>query len=192
MITKKRMIYLAPVLAVVVSTLMISACSEDDNKAASQQVEEQAGSMLAEVKEVVAESGGEMSQSVTNTIDEVKEKVEMKSEKVTENVKTAVAEMSDQIAEKTVQTAAVISDKVAAVDGAALFKSKGCAGCHATSAMGAIGPRLAGQLEEYIVDQFKLIRDGKRTSGQSAMMSGAVKSVTDAEIVAIAGYLTAL
>jgi len=77
-------------------------------------------------------------------------------------------------------------------DGASLFKSKGCAGCHGQKAMGAVGPRLAGQQENYLVDQFKLIRDGKRTSGKSGIMVGAVKSVTDNEIAQIAKHLTAM
>ncbi len=80
----------------------------------------------------------------------------------------------------------------ASADGGALFKAKGCAGCHAPNAMGAIGPRLAGQQEKYIAEQFKLIRDGKRASGKSGMMAGAVKSVTDDEAAAIAKYLSAL
>lgn len=190
--TKKRKINFAQIFVMAVSTLIVSACSEDGNKAMNQQVEEQAGEMLSEVKEVAKESSAKLSQSVTKVVDESKEKIQKKSEELTESAKAAVAEVSDKVAEKTVQAAAVVRVKAAEVEGAALFKSKGCAGCHATNAMGAIGPRLAGQLEEYIIDQFKLIRDGKRTSGQAPMMSGAVKSVTDADIAKISGYLAAL
>lgn len=86
----------------------------------------------------------------------------------------------------------MFSTAASASDGEALFKAKGCAGCHAPNAMGAVGPRLAGQQEKYIVAQFKLIRDGKRASGKAPMMSGAVKAVTDAEAEAIAKYLSAL
>ena len=76
--------------------------------------------------------------------------------------------------------------------GADLFKSKGCAGCHGPTGMGAVGPRLAGQMEAYIVEQFKLIRDGKRASGKSGMMAGAVKGVSDGDAAAIASYLAGL
>jgi len=82
--------------------------------------------------------------------------------------------------------------QAAVADGAALYKSKGCAGCHKADAMGQIGPRLAGQMEKYVLEQFKLIRDGKRASGMSGMMTGAVKSVTDAEAAEIAKYVSAL
>jgi len=189
---KKQMIYLAPVLAIAVSTLLISACSEGDNTAATQQVKERSVEMLDEVKEVVTESGSEVSQQVTDVLGEAKEKVQTKSKELTQSVKTAVVDVSETVTEQTAQTAAMVSAKVAEGDGADLYKSKGCAGCHATNAMGAIGPRLAGQQEEYLVDQFKLIRDGKRASGQAPMMSGAVKSVSDGEIAKIAGYLTSL
>ena len=80
----------------------------------------------------------------------------------------------------------------AVADGAALFKAKGCAGCHAPNAMGAIGPRLAGQQEKYVAEQFKLIRDGKRASGKAGMMKGAVSAVTDAEADQIAAYVAGL
>ncbi len=209
MMTTKRMIYLAPVLAVALSTLLISACSESDNKAVTQQAEEQSADMMADVKEAVTESSKEMKQSVTDTIDEVKEVVQSKSEvvqskskEITESVKTTVADVSNKVAEETAKTTAVVSAKVADLkvaakdvgmaDGASLFKSKGCTGCHASDAMGAIGPRLAGLQEKYIVAQFKMIRDGVRTSGQAPMMAGVVKGVTDDEIAQIAGYLTAL
>jgi len=80
----------------------------------------------------------------------------------------------------------------AVADGKGLFGSKGCAGCHGPTGMGSVGPRLAGQQEKYLVEQFKLIRDGKRTSGKSGMMKGAVAAVTDDDITAIAGYLKGL
>lgn len=80
----------------------------------------------------------------------------------------------------------------AVADGAALYKSKGCAGCHKADAMGQVGPRLAGQMEAYTLEQFKLIRDGERASGKSGMMKGAVSKVTDDEAAEIAKYLSGL
>ena len=57
---------------------------------------------------------------------------------------------------------------------------------------GFVDPRLAGQQEKYLIAQFKLIRDDKRTSGLSSMMSPAVKNVSDEDISAIAAYLSGL
>ncbi|RMH20682.1 MAG: cytochrome c [Gammaproteobacteria bacterium] len=88
---------------------------------------------------------------------------------------------------------AIYSQVALADDGAALFKQKGCTGCHGEDAMGLIGPRLAGQLEKYIIEQFKLIRDGKRTSGNSTVMAQAImEEVSDKEIGEIARYLSNL
>ncbi len=101
---------------------------------------------------------------------------------------------------KAIVAAAVIAAPVmfssaAMADGAAAYKAKGCAGCHGADAkggMGGVAPLLAGQSEAYTIEQFKLIRDGQRTTGKASMMKGAVASVTDDEIKAIAGYLKGL
>ena len=88
--------------------------------------------------------------------------------------------------------AAFAASSVQAADGEALYKAKGCVACHGATAMGAVGPRLAGIQANYLSEQFILIRDGKRTSGKSGMMAGAVKSVSDDEAKAITGYLAGL
>ena len=85
----------------------------------------------------------------------------------------------------------MMSQGAVAADGKAICGSK-CAGCHGPTGMGTVGPRLAGQMEKYLVEQFKLIRDGKRTSGKAGMMKGAVASVSDDDIAAIASYLSGL
>ncbi len=96
------------------------------------------------------------------------------------------------IATAAVVSASLMFSQATLADGSALFKSKGCAGCHGADAMGMIGPRLAGQVEAYINEQFKLIRDGKRASGKAPIMSGAVKAVKDEEVAEIAKYLHGL
>ena len=89
----------------------------------------------------------------------------------------------------------MVFSTASAVDGATVFKTKGCMGCHGADAKGGMGgmaPMLAGLKESYILEQFKLIRDGKRTSGQAGMMKGAVAAVTDEEAAAAAKYLSGL
>lgn len=80
----------------------------------------------------------------------------------------------------------------AIADGKTLYSSNGCEGCHGTAGSGSVGPRLAGQQEKYLVEQFKLIRDGKRTSGLATMMGPAVSGVNDDDIKVIANYLSRL
>ena len=91
-----------------------------------------------------------------------------------------------------VVAAPLMFSSAAVAAGADLFKAKGCAGCHGPTAMGAVGPQLAGKEEAFIVEQFKMIRDGQRTTGKAPMMAGAVKKVTDEEAAEIAKYLSGL
>ncbi len=80
----------------------------------------------------------------------------------------------------------------ASAEGKSLFEANGCGGCHGQDGAGSIGPRLAGQQEAYLVTQFQLIRDNKRTSGLSDMMAPAVKSVSDDDMKEMAEYLSGL
>ncbi len=92
----------------------------------------------------------------------------------------------------TVIAVPVMFSSAVMADGATIYKK--CAGCHGADAMGGMGgkaPRLAGMGDKYIAEQFKLIRDGKRASGASPMMKGAVASVSDADADTVAKYLAA-
>ncbi len=77
-------------------------------------------------------------------------------------------------------------------DGASLYISKGCAGCH-----GADGgtplmpgyPKISMQNPGYIIAQLKDFKSGKRTNGNAALMTGIVTSLTDDDIKNLAEYL---
>ena len=77
-------------------------------------------------------------------------------------------------------------------DGAALYTAKACDSCHGAAGKSTISlyPKLAGQNASYIVSQAAAIRDGKRTNGMSAVMKPMVASTSDAELQAIADYLS--
>lgn len=82
----------------------------------------------------------------------------------------------------------------AAADGGALYASKLCSTCHGADGKAPIMPsypKLAGQNADYTLQQIKDIRDGKRTSGQSAAMMGVVKgqNLSDADAKEIAAWL---
>lgn len=83
-----------------------------------------------------------------------------------------------------------------ALDGKALYSNPakgGCMACH-----GADGnkpllpnyPKLAGQNKDYMIQQMKDIKSGKRNNGQTAAMKGVMHMVNDDEIAAIATYLS--
>lgn len=75
-----------------------------------------------------------------------------------------------------------------------LYKRK-CISCHGKKAEGKKSmkaPKLAGQHAWYLSDQIKLIRDKKRTSGNSKRMYPFVKKLKDSEIKELAKYLESL
>ena len=91
-----------------------------------------------------------------------------------------------------VVAAPLVFSQAAVASGKDLYGSKGCAGCHGPTGMGTVGPRLAGIQAPYLLEQFKLIRDGKRTSGKSGMMAPSVAKVSDEDAKAITDYLAGL
>lgn len=80
-------------------------------------------------------------------------------------------------------------------DGAALFQSKTCWGCHGKDAKTPIlpvYPRLAGQNADYAFQQMKDIKSGARANGQSAGMKGVMGLVNEDEMRQIADWLATL
>ncbi len=84
---------------------------------------------------------------------------------------------------------------MAAPDGAALYQTKGCLACHGMDAktpLMPIYPKLAGQNKDYAIAQMKDIKSGARNNGQTAVMKGIMAEVSDAEMAAIAEWLSSL
>tara|TARA_B100001093_G_scaffold29821_1_gene25901 strand:+ start:1091 stop:1687 length:597 start_codon:yes stop_codon:yes gene_type:complete len=71
-----------------------------------------------------------------------------------------------------------------------------CASCHSPSGTGngpARFPLLAGQWEEYIVAQLRAFQRGERKNdGDSQMMRGIARDLTELEMEAVASYLRGL
>ena len=94
-----------------------------------------------------------------------------------------------------VASLAAFSNSVLADEGADLYTAKTCNTCHGADAKTPIAPnypKLAGQNKDYLIQQVKDIRDGKRTNGQTAAMKGIVAALTDDEIEKIATYISGL
>ena len=91
-----------------------------------------------------------------------------------------------------------LSTTANALDGAKLFASPtkgGCSACHGKDAktpLMPMYPKIAGQNAAYIVQQMKDIKSGARNNGMSVAMKGIMHMVNDAEIEAIAKYLSGL
>ena len=85
------------------------------------------------------------------------------------------------------------STNAVAADGAALYTAKMCQTCHGVEGKAPIMPmypKLAGQNKEYALAQMKDIKSGKRNNGMAAAMKAMVANVSDAELEAIADYLS--
>jgi len=93
-------------------------------------------------------------------------------------------------------SAAIVSaGTTAAVDGKKLYSEKTCNACHGPLGNKALMPdypKIAGQNKAYIVKQMQDIKSGARANGNSAAMKGVMHLVSDAEIEAIADYVSKL
>ena len=70
-----------------------------------------------------------------------------------------------------------------------------CSACHSPSGKGnapAGFPALSGQHPEYTLLQLKAFRSGERANDDSAMMRSIVERLTDAELEALASYVSGL
>lgn len=80
-----------------------------------------------------------------------------------------------------------------AADGAKLYVEKTCVACHGKEGkkpLMAEYPKVAGQNAKYAERQMLDIKSGARATGNAAAMKGVMHLVSDAEIKAIAEYLS--
>jgi len=73
------------------------------------------------------------------------------------------------------------------------YAERHCIDCHGSAGRHPVQPNypvLAGQKKEYLIRQFKDIRDGARSNSVTAIMRAIVQDVTDQEIASIADYLS--
>jgi len=90
---------------------------------------------------------------------------------------------------------ALLAGPALAADGAKLYAEKTCNACHGKDAKTPIMPnypKLAGQNAAYAEQQMKDIKSGARKNGQAAAMAGVMHLVNDAEIKALAEYISKL
>ena len=89
--------------------------------------------------------------------------------------------------------AVIAAPAIAAPDGATLYQEKTCWSCHGKDGKKTLTPafpKVAGQNAAYAEQQMKDIKSGARANGQSAAMKGVMELVNDAEIKALADYLS--
>ncbi len=91
-------------------------------------------------------------------------------------------------------------EKVAA--GKAIYKGgnlttgvAACAACHGPTGSGNVAakfPKISGQHPKYVVAQLKAFKSGKRANDTGKMMRNIAKNMTDAEMDAVAEYISGL
>lgn len=89
--------------------------------------------------------------------------------------------------------AAFVAAPALANDGAKLYTEKTCNAYHGPEGKKPLMPnypKLAGQNAAYAEQQMKDIKSGARNNAQTAAMKGVMHLVSDAEIKAIADYLS--
>ncbi len=98
-------------------------------------------------------------------------------------------------------TGGEVKDKVLAAKGEKLYRGgdlvrnvAACAACHGQNANGipAQYPRLAGQHADYIEAQLKTFRTSERANDPGKMMQGVAAKLSDADIKALAEYISGL
>jgi cytochrome c len=89
--------------------------------------------------------------------------------------------------------AVAFSGSALAADGAALYNDKTCVACHGKDGKKPLMPdypKIAGQNAKYVEKQMLDIKSGARANGNSAAMKGVMEIVSDAEIKALADYVS--
>jgi cytochrome c len=79
-----------------------------------------------------------------------------------------------------------------AADGAAVYQAT-CLACHGPDAKTSIMPlypKLAGQNEEYLLNQLKAFKGAKRMSGQGAIMMGVLGPLSEEDMAAVAKWIS--
>ena len=82
-----------------------------------------------------------------------------------------------------------------AADGEALYQSKTCFTCHGKDGKTPIMPgypNIAGQNQEYTLQQMIDIKSGARSNGQSAAMKGVMGLVSEEDMKALAEYIATM
>ena len=79
-----------------------------------------------------------------------------------------------------------------AADGATVYQTA-CLACHGPDAKTSIMPlypKLAGQNEEYLLNQLKSFKGAARMSGQGAIMMGIVAPLSEEDLAAVAKWIS--
>lgn len=85
-----------------------------------------------------------------------------------------------------------VGNPAMAADGATVYKGA-CLACHGPDAKTPIMPlypKLAGQNEEYLLNQLKAFKGAARMNGQGAIMMGVLAPLSEEDMAAVAKWIS--
>lgn len=183
------------------SALILTGCSDSSNSTpettASESVSQPAQTNAMDVKQPELESVAKQplvslpekvsvnSSEEKPTLPEIRPKEAVDSSANADVIESHV-EKRLEVIEKEAAPVAVVAE----VDGASVYAT--CASCHGMQGEGAIGPKLAGQSFEDMVDKLHRYKAGEQIGPLTGMMAPMAAPLTDAQITAVAKYASGL
>ena len=184
-------------LSVVAAAILFVGCGDKAKESAN----EATAKAVESTKEAASTTSDAVKEAADKAVDAVKEAGNAIS-KATEKAADATKEAAGKAAEATKEAASDAVAKVkegaaaaaTSVAGAAAYAK--CAGCHGadgkTKALGK-SQVIAGQSKEELVTKINGYKAGTLdTAGMGTLMKGQVASLSDADVDAVAGYISTL
>ena len=193
----KKMKILFPLLLVI---FLISCSNDSQNTSKTSSAKEEILEQVNETAKVVSKSSEEVVKQVQKSADVVVKQVKVSTSESVQKLKKSSAKVVSEVAHKTAEVAKEvevqakeIAKSLEVIDGSKLFAK--CAGCH-----GADGERKAlGKsqiIQAWSVDKTIAALNGYKDGSYGGSMKGVMKSqiskLSDAEINALATYISGL
>lgn len=175
-------------LLMMAGALSLTACSDssDDSAeqtAASNESTQMTNTMDVKQPEPTAETKAPLAEEsdMPKVVEEVKEAVE-------QEVAAQVDKASEQV--KEVVNAPAPAPEPVAVSGEKVYST--CVGCHGAQGEGGVGPKLAGQAVDAVVDKLQRYKAGEQVGPLTGMMAPMASGLSDADMQAVAEYVNQL
>jgi cytochrome c553 len=197
------------ILSIVTASLLLIGCGQGNNSEATKaeqpaktqvetkKAEESMADKAQKAVESVKEKASEVANKTAETAKKVTEHVAQKANEAVEKGKEAVknaVEKTKEVADNAKKAVAEATKPAEKASAPAVYAK--CAGCHGKDGkMKALGKSevIAGQSKDDLVKKIKEYKAGTRNvAGMGALMKGQVSSLSDADIDAIATYLSNL
>ena len=184
-------------LSVVAAAILFVGCGdkakESTNEATAKAVES-TKEAVSKTADAVKKAGDTISKATDEAVAATKAAASKTADAAKEAASDAVDKVKEGAAAATTAAATAVADTATSVAGAAAFAK--CAGCHGadgkTKALGKSAV-IAGQPKEELITKINGYKAGTlNTAGMGTLMKGQVSSLSDADVDAVAGYISTL